>query len=378
MTKNLPGRGRAWIELDRAALEQNTAALTALLPPGCRLMPAVKADAYGHGAELLVPALEELGVTDFCVASAAEGAELRRFGAKGKLLVLGYTGPEDLDLVADYDLIQAVVDADYAELLARRGQPLRVHLKLDTGMHRLGERPENLPRLAAALRGSCLRVEGVFTHLCADDPRQGSGRALTEAQISVFHAAVRELEALGVPCGEQHMMASCGLLRCPWPEGAYARVGLALYGAWEDAEDGASPAALRPVMTLKARVALVKDLLPGESCGYGPDYVAKERRKIALLSIGYADGLPRSLSNGVGSVLLHGKAAPILGRVCMDQTAVDVTEISETAQGDDAVVIGRSGELENSACTLARLAGTIPNELLSCLGTRLPRLWAET
>lgn len=366
--------GRAWIELDRAALRHNVMALRALLLSQCKLMPAVKANAYGHGAGLIARELNALGVDSFCVACAAEGAELRRQNVKGEILVLGYTHPGQLALLEEYGLSQTVVDYEYALQLERSGLPLHVHVGVDTGMHRLGERGENIDRLCAMFRIKNLQIDGLFTHLCASDDPGPAAREYTLGQAERFYRVAAALEQRGIPRPKLHLLASCGVLNYPQFAEDYARVGIALYGVLSDDRDPRAGQLLRPVLSLKARVASVRALHKGESAGYGLDYTAPKEGRIAALSIGYADGLPRALSNGKGAVLINGRKAPIIGRICMDQTLVEVSGIPAAA-GDTAVLIGRSGGQTLSACEMARQAGTITNEILSRLGPRLERVW---
>ncbi|MBQ9646905.1 MAG: serine racemase VanT catalytic subunit [Oscillospiraceae bacterium] len=354
--------GRAWVELDFDALRQNVAALSRLLPAGCELMPALKANAYGHGAVPVARELERLGVRAFCVATAAEGVELRQNGVSGDILVLGGTPTRDVSLLRRFGLIQTVADAEDAVRLAACGIPLRVHLKLDTGMHRLGIDCADIEGIDRIFRQNNLLVDGIYTHICGDD--------MAKTQGERFWRAARALERRGLDCGKKHILASGGLLRYPELGGDYARVGVALYGVLSERGEPC-PIPLRPVLSLKARVASVRDLPAGEGVGYGAEGAAPYERRIAALSIGYADGLPRALSNGRGGVLIRGAYAPILGRVCMDQTIVDVTSIPSVLQGDAAVVIGRSGAREITAYDLAEQAGSITNEILSRLGARV-------
>lgn len=377
MEKAAPAEGRAWIELDRAALAHNVALLRSLCPPDCTLMPAVKANAYGHGALPVSLALNELGVDAFCVASAPEGAQLREGGVTGEILVLGYTHPSLVPLLARYELTQAVLDLDYGRLLNSLGLPLRVHIKIDTGMHRLGEDARRVDRLAELFALPNLRVTGALTHLCADCTRSPEDRAVTEAQGRAFREAVAELERRGCPCGRTHLLASYGLLNYPELGGSYARVGIALYGVLSEKKDRlACPLDLRPVLSLKARVAQVHRLKRGERAGYDLQFTAQRDTALAVLAIGYADGLPRSLSCGVGEALIRGVRAPIAGRICMDQTLVDATGVPDVSPGDAAVLIGRSGGETITACDMAEQAGTITNEILSRMGQRLERVMA--
>ena len=389
---------RAWIELDTAALEQNVNFLRSRLPEHCRLMPAVKAQAYGHGAALISRQLNRLGVDAFCVACVSEGIELREAGVQGEILILGYTSPEDFPLLCGYGLTQTVIDYPYAQELNRFGQTLHVHIGVDTGMHRVGIRCEKIEEIAAVYQMENLTVDGIFTHLCASDSPHPDHRSFTKSQVLAFGQVVDILQEQGLPCPGQHLLASYGILNLlpdrAWHEGPvppvgnrggldgdrlaadYVRPGIVLYGVlgsqtdldvWKDF--------LRPVLSLKAKVASIRPLYAGESVGYGITYTAEKNMKIAAVTIGYGDGLPRELSNGKGSVLIHGHRAPIVGRICMDQTIVDISGIPHVHAGDDAVIIGSSGTLEITAGQIAEQCGTITHEILTGLAPRLDRIW---
>jgi len=374
-------KARAWIELDRDNLHKNITALSTLLPEGCTLMPAVKANAYGHGATLIAKELNRLGIRAFCVATVSEGAELRRHGVRGEILVLGYTHPGQFPLLWRYRLTQTVVDSPYAELLNSYGRKIRVHIKIDTGMHRLGERCEKTDEISGIFQYKKLNVTGIFTHLCVADTGSAEDKAFTLKQGEAFHKVISMLKERGCSCGKIHLLASYGLINYPQLGGDYTRIGIALYGMLSTREHLKNcPIALYPVLSLKARIALVKNLYAGESAGYGLQYTAEQDRKIAVLTIGYADGIPRRLSTaraqGHNYVLLHGRPAPIIGRICMDCMLIDVTAIPDAKSGDIATIIGRDGRKEITACQLAQAAGTITNELLSRLGGRLERIWS--
>ena len=368
-------QSRAWLELDRAALRHNIEVLNARLPQGCRLMAVVKANGYGHGAVPVALECQAKGVEAFCVATSQEGVELRESGITGEILVLGYTHPTLAPLLHRYRLTQTVLDSDYAEELNRQGLPLDVHVKIDTGMHRLGEPWDKIEDIAWIFTLSRLRVTGLYTHLCTSSGTAPADAAFTRAQSRAFHDCVTALKARGLTVPRVHAMASYGLINYPETGGDYARVGIALYGVLgTKADTQTSTVGLRPVLSLKARVAQVRTLRAGESAGYDLKFTAQRETKLAVLTIGYADGLPRALSQGVGSVLIRGQRAPIAGRVCMDQTLVDVTDIPGVAPGDTAVLIGRSEEREISACDLAGQTGTISYEILSRLSARLERV----
>lgn len=368
--------GRAWIELDGAALRFNVASLESLIPETCELMPAVKAEAYGHGAVLISRELNQIGVQAFCVATVAEGVELRKNKIKGEILVLGYTHPDDFRLLHQYHLTQTAIDYEYACLLNEYGKNLRVHIGVDTGMHRIGERCENIEEILQIYEMENLTVEGIFTHLSADDVMEPKDIEFTQAQIQNFYKIVDKLEAEGYPRPKLHLQSSYGMLNYPDVAEDYARVGIALYGTLstrEDTENCKIP--LRPVLSLKSRVTTVRTVYPGEAVGYGMQFQVDHEMRIASLGIGYADGYPRGLSNGVGEVLIKGYRVPIIGRICMDQTIVDITNAPDVVAGDIAVLIGKSGEEEITVGDIAEQTGTITNEVLSRMGSRLERMW---
>lgn len=367
---------RAWIELDMDALEHNVRFLQSRLPSGCKLMPAVKANAYGHGAVPIARELNRLGIDSFCVACVSEGVELRKAGVKGEILILGYTSPDQFPLLRRYRLTQTVLDYTYAKCLQQSGIRLHVHIAVDTGMHRLGIRCENTEQIAAIYEISNLVVDGIYTHLSACDSDGPESRSFTECQIAAFFEVIEVLKAQGCPCRGLHLLSSYGILNYPDTAADYVRPGIALYGLLSRDEDSHrifDMPSLRPVLSLKAQVSSLRTLHSGESAGYGLSFTADRDMKLAVLSIGYADGLPRALSDGNGRVLIDGYSAPVIGRICMDQTLVDVSRIPKVAQGDTAILIGRSGMQEITAGELAKRCGTITNEILSRLGERLER-----
>lgn len=373
--KDILKKCRAWIEIDSKNLRQNVHALQSLLPPDCKLMPAVKANAYGHGAVLVSKELNSMGIQSFCVATVSEGIELRKSGIHGEILVLGYTHPAQFPLLKKYGLTQTVVDYNYAQILNQYGKKLKVHIKIDTGMHRLGERCEETEKIKEIFSMKNLVTEGIYTHLCADTADLSSDKAFTAQQIQAFYDILERLKENGILHLKVHMLASSGLLHYPFLAGDYARVGIALYGCLSSRKDLENcPIPLLPALSLKARIELVKTLKKGESAGYGMQYTAEKDSRIAVIAIGYGDGLPRALSQGKGKMLVNGCEAPIIGRICMDQTIVDITDIPHVKAGDMAVIIGRSGEHEITVYDLAEASETITNEILSRLGLRLERV----
>ena len=365
-------RSRAWRDVDLDALAHNARVLQGALDPGCRLMAVVKADAYGHGAFPVAHRLEQEGVKAFAVACLAEGMDLRRAGIRGKILILGYTPPEEAPLLCRWRLTQTVVDEQHGQALAAQGLPLAVHLALDTGMHRLGVPAEDREALERLYALPNWKIEGVFSHLCVSDSLEGEDVAFTHLQLERFYGAVRWLRDHGYDPGETHIQASYGIWNLPPQPCAWARAGIALYGVTSDGGPTARALDLRPALALRARVASVRTLAPGEGAGYGLAFRADEVRRLAAVTIGYADGLPRGLSQQRGEVLLHGTRCPMVGRMCMDQLLVDVTDAPCVKPGDTATLIGTEGGQVIRAEDVAGQCGTITNELLSRLGHRLP------
>lgn len=381
MKKELPERksflyrkGRAWIELNKENLFWNVEQFRKILPDQCRIMPAVKANAYGHGSVEVAGMLQEAGITDFCVATLTEGIELRRAGISGEILILGYTHPALLEEVARFDLTQTVVDSDYADELQTYGGQIKVHIGVDTGMHRLGERFEQIDEIRAMWNIPNLRITGIYSHLCVADSNTRLDKEFTLRQIRSFQTLLSQLKESGLQKGKAHLLGSYGVLNYPEYCYDYARIGIALYGILSSLEDTTRlQPRLRPVLSLKTRIESVRDLEKGEGAGYGLAYTAGCKARIAALAVGYADGVSRSLSN-TGWVLIGGQKAPVIGRICMDQMLVDVTGISCAVPGEEAVLIGKSGGEEISAPLFASWTNTIANEVLSRLGSRLERV----
>lgn len=363
---------RAWREMDLNALAHNARVLQAALAPDCRLMAVVKADAYGHGAVPVARRLEAEGVKAFAVACLEEGVALRRSGIQGKILILGYTPPEMAFQICRWKLVQTVVDEDHGRALAAQGVPLSVHLALDTGMHRLGIPVEDHEAISRLYELPNLNIQGIFSHLCVSDSLEAKDVSFTHAQLDRFYGAVRWLKTHGMNPGEIHIQASYGIWNLPPQPCSWARVGIALYGIFSNDALTERKLDLHPVLSLRARVALVRTLLPGEGAGYGLAFRANQIRRLAVVAVGYADGLPRSLSQQKGEVLLHGIRCPMVGRMCMDQLMVDVTDVPCVKPGDVATIIGKDGRQVIRAEDMAGQCGTITNELLSRLGHRLP------
>lgn len=367
------GTDRAYVEVDLGNLEHNVREIQKIMPEGCQLMAVVKAQAYGHGAYEIAVHLNKMGVGSYAVATIDEGIALRRYGIKGEILILGYTAVNRTRELKKYDLTQTLISFEYASLLNKQGIFVKTHLKIDTGMHRLGIPWEEFSKVEKIFSMKNLRIDGMFTHFCCADSRKPADEAFTRGQIARFYALVEEMEEKGIPVPKLHMQSSYGFLNYPELSCDYVRIGIALYGVFSSpGDDTLLKPDLRPVLSLKCRVTLVRNIKAGESVGYGRAYTAERESRIALLSIGYADGYPRALSCGRGRVLINGQAVPVAGRVCMDQLAVDVTDAGEVARGDVATLIGMEEDGGISAPAIADNAGSISNELLCRMGGRLP------
>lgn len=374
--KPLPSKdSRAWIEIDLEALVHNAQTLQKLLPKRCKLMAVVKANAYGHGDVVISKTLNQSGIHTFAVATLSEGIRLRTNGIKGDILILGYTNPTNVDLLRRYHLTQTVVDYSYAKRLNDSDKKIMVHVKIDTGMHRLGIDSRNLSELERIFNCNNLVIEGVFSHLSVSDSLTDDDIAFTNKQLDEFYKTIEILESKGFSIGKIHIQSSYGILNYPNIPSDYARAGLALYGVLSKNDKIRRHVKLQPVLSLKARIAAVKEIQSGEAIGYGRTYTAKTNMKIAVATIGYADGIPRHLSETNSYVLLHSKKAPIIGRICMDQIIIDVSYVDEVKANDVVTIIGRDGVEQIHCQDLAEKCGTITNEILSKLGSRLPHVF---
>lgn len=362
---------RAWKEIDLDALAHNARVIQALLPPDCELMAVVKADAYGHGASSVARRLEMEGVRSFAVACLSEGIALRQADIQGDILILGYTPPQAVPQLLHWNLTQTIVDEEHGQALNSMGQALPVHLALDTGMHRLGVSAEDTEAIARLFEMKNLTIQGLFSHLCVSDSRKAADQIYTQEQLRRFYTAADWLRCKGYNPGKLHIQASCGLLNLPPQPCNYVRAGIALYGVYSDRQPTRLQAELRPVLSLRSRVVSIRTLRPGERAGYGLDFQAELETRLAGVSIGYADGLPRELPRRGGRVLINGRSCPMAGRMCMDQLLVDVTGVPDVHPGTIVTLIGRDGPWTIRAEEVAEQCGTITNELLSRLGSRL-------
>lgn len=367
-----PRPGRAtWIEIDLDALAHNLRVVRAHLS-GARVMAVVKADAYGHGAPAIAQRLQREGADWLGVSLVEEGIELRAAGIRLPILVLAGFAPRQAEALLDHNLTPALFRLDQVAALddaaARRGRTAEAHVKIDTGMGRLGLPAAQAGAFAERLKlAHALNITGAFSHFpSADTP----GDASTARQTQAFLMAVSALKAAGLAPSDLHLANSPAILdhRATWM--SLARPGLLLYGYHPDG--CVKTLAVRPVLSLRSAVVDLRDLQAGDTVGYGRTFKAPGPVRIATLGIGYADGLPRAAGNHA-EVLLAGQRAPIVGRISMDLTTIDVTAMPQTAIGDVATVIGDQEGVRLGADVLARACGTIPWEILARLGPRLPR-----
>ena len=369
---------RAWIELSREALLNNINEYRRLLPDGTGILAIVKANAYGHGAVQITKALCEMGVDFFGVASLDEAKELRNAGIKEDILILGYTDPEYFDEIAAHDIIQTVPTPDYGILLSdychRRKRRIRAHLAVDSGMHRIGYTKDDINEAVKLYDASPLKVTGIFTHMCVAGEDKPESTEYTEKQIEYFNEFADMLKDRGCNPGTSHLLASFAAINYTHAASDYVRLGVLMYGTkTEDADYISKETSFKPVLTLKSRVVSLRWIEAGETVGYGRCFTAERPTKVATISIGYADGIPRSLSNGRLKVLVRGEYAYGIGRICMDQLMIDVTDLPGVRNGDEVIFIGKDGDKEIRAEEVAESAGTITHELFSCLGARLER-----
>jgi len=372
-----------WVEVSKGKLLHNYRALRALVGTDTELLAVVKANAYGHGLEGCARALASDGAHWLAVTSVEEGVALRAACPESRILVLSGVWPGEAEPALDHHLTPSVWETSHFDLLEgearRRGVgrgELPVHLEIDTGMSRQGVQPRNLGKILSRFEGrSPFRLEAVMTHFHTPDDAQPTLAQIRELRLAVdtvvqaglhpeFISAGSSADVLRQSTGAVTEMAQkCGARRM-------VRTGIALYGYAP--QRGAGPD-LEPVASWKARVTSVLEIEPGTNAGYGATFTAARRTRLALLPVGYADGLNRLLSNK-GWVLIRGRRAPIAGRVSMDQTMVDVTEIPETAAGDEVVLIGSQGGSRVTAADLAELLGTISYEVLCGIAPRVPRV----
>ncbi|MDR1734333.1 MAG: alanine racemase [Oscillospiraceae bacterium] len=366
---------RTWAEIDLNAIEENVQAARAKLPLGTRLCCVIKADGYGHGASELAKFLGDKA-DYYAVAVLEEALTLRQGGITKPMLILGYTSPSQAAVVVKADLTQTVFTFAAAEALsaaaAALGKAVKVHIALDTGMNRIGfpDTAESIHEIQRIHELPFLEIEGLFTHFARADEIDKTSANLQYARYAAF---AEKLAAAGVPIPIKHVCNSAGIMEMP-QKLDMCRLGISLYGLYPSDEVDPGNMEIRPAMTWKTHVVHIKTVPAGEGISYGHTHITRRETVVATLPVGYADGYPRALSNK-GHVLIHGQYAPILGRVCMDQFMVDITDIPGVQVEDAAVLIGRMGEKEITMEEIGAASASFNYETACRVGQRVPRLY---
>lgn len=369
------GHRPTYVEIDLAALQHNFRQARRQAGDGCELLAVVKADAYGHGADRVAPALQQAGADLFGVAMVEEGVELRRAGVSRPILVLGGVYPGQETELLDHQLVPVIFDLETARrlnaLALADGRRLSYHLKFDSGMGRLGFRPEELSAtLASLVELPGLVMDGMISHLAvADDPNH----PFTVEQAGLFRAALAQVRAAGFAPRHIHLSNSAALFSQQFPECNLVRPGIVLYGGLP-AADFAERLDLQPVMSFRSAVAQLKEIPAGTGVSYGHRFIAGRPTRLAAVPVGYADGYSRQLSN-VGEVLIRGRRARVAGTVCMDWTLIDVTDIPHVAVGDEVTLLGRDNGQVITVEEWAQRIDTINYEVFCQISKRVPRLY---
>ena len=377
---------RTWAEIDLDALAQNFREVRKAADPKAMVCCVVKADAYGHGAVRVAREFASLGADWFAVSNLEEALQLRQAGIETPVLVLGYTPADKAGTLSRENISQCVYSLEYARDLSRfaqeAGVEVNIHLKIDTGMSRLGFYYQDISRDEAAVeevKEACslpgLVPQGIFTHFAVSDEGQ-AGDAFTMRQFGCLKEMIESLARAGVTFPVRHCANSAGVFDYPLSHLDMVRAGIVLYGLYPSGELRSRPA-LKPALALKSVVSHVKTLLPGATVSYGRKFTAQHEMRVATVPVGYADGYPRLLSPGGAEVLIGGKRCPILGRICMDQLMADVTALDQVRVGDTVTLIGRDGEEEITADELAEKEGTINYEVVCALSKRVPRVYVK-
>ncbi|MCY7393874.1 MAG: alanine racemase [Leptolyngbyaceae cyanobacterium CAN_BIN12] len=370
-------RERAWVEIDLAAIAHNVTQIKRLLQPQTALMAVVKADAYGHGSSAIAQAALQAGATWLGVATIPEGIELRESGIQAPILILGATyTPEQIRAIARWNLHptlctpkQALVFAETIATLPH-GSPLPVHLKLDTGMSRLGTDWQAATEFAQLVhRLPNLAIASIYSHLAT---AESLDRTVVNQQQQRFETAIAQIKAVGITPPKLHLANSAGTLTDATLHYDMVRVGLALYGLYPAAHLK-SVLALKPVLQVKARITQLKTIQAGTGVSYGHRFIADREMAIAVIGIGYADGIPRNLSNQM-SAIVQGQLVPQIGAVTMDQLMLDVSQVANLQEGDVVTLLGQDGKESISADDWAKTLGTISWEILCSFKHRLPRV----
>ncbi|MBP3886407.1 MAG: alanine racemase [Cellulosilyticum sp.] len=372
-------RPRVVAEVNLDALKHNYKQIRGHVPHEVEIMAIVKADAYGHGSKEVAKLLQEEGVNRFAVAIVREGEELRENGITSPILVLGYTPRADIRTLIENNLTQTVFSYDMAKTLSdeakKLGKTVNVHIKVDTGMGRIGflSSPQSIEEVKMIASLPHLNLEGIFTHFSTADEEDVS---YTQKQWHIFEGFLNELREEGIELPVIHAANSAAIMCHSYTDLNVVRPGIILYGYYPSGYLQGKVLDLIPAMTLKTQVVHVKELPEGHYVGYGRTHYTHQKTKVATIPVGYADGYSRRLSN-IGRVLIRGQYAPIIGNICMDQFMVDVTHIDGVLVEDEVVLFGRQGENEIPVEELASSLGTINYEIICMIGKRVPRVYVN-
>lgn len=367
---------RVQANIDLSAIYQNVVNAKKLLAPDTKLMAVVKADAYGHGAVEVAKEIDDVADA-YGVAILEEGIELRQAGITKPILILGFTPQEQYPAMISYDIDTAVFQLDMAQKLSqtaiRMNKKAKVHIKLDTGMSRIGFslNEASLDEIIKISKLQGIQIEGCFSHFARMDEKD---KTSANKQLKAFCDFVKEIENAGVSLPIKHISNSAGITEAPEAHLDMVRDGISIYGLYPSDEVQKEKLPLIPAMEWKTKVSYVKELDAGTEVGYGGTYTTTKKTAVATIPIGYADGYPRSLSNK-GHVLIHGQYAPILGRVCMDQFMVDVTDIAEVKEGDIVTLFGKDGKEQISVEEISEMAYSFNYEFVCDVGKRVPRVF---
>lgn len=374
--ENMSEYYRVCAQIDLAAVQKNIEAIRAAIRKESKLMVVLKADGYGHGAVPIAKRIDDIADA-YGVAIMEEAVELREVGIQKPILILGYTASHLYDKLIQYDITQTIFQYETAyelnEVAKKAGKTVRIHIKLDTGMSRIGfsATEQSIEEIVKISKLSNLSMEGIFTHFAkADEIDKGA----TTLQYQRFMEMLEQLEQRGVRFAIRHASNTAAIIDLPEYNLDMVRCGIGTYGMYPSVDVQKNRVVLTPAMELKTHVSYVKELPKGVGISYNGTYVTERPMRVATIPVGYGDGYPRLLSSK-GRVLIHGKSAPILGRICMDQFMVDVSDIPQVKQNDDVTLMGRDGYECILAEEIAGYAGTLNYEIVCEVGKRIPRVY---
>lgn len=374
---NLSPKNRAWIELNMENLQNNINEFKKIISPKTEIMAVVKANAYGHGVIPISKSLNDFGISNFAVATLEEAIELRENGINGNILIFGYTHINDLKYVIKYDLIQTILDYKYANKInsSTLATKLNAYIKINTGLNRTGENFDNIQNLIKIYSMKNINVIGLFSHFAVADSTKNDDIYFSKKQIENFEYCINMIKKSGYCPGKLHIQNTYGTLNYPYLNYDYVRIGIGMYGIYNNKiheNNSNSNINLKPVLSLKSRITSIREIWKNESVSYGRKFIANNKTKIATISVGYADGYPRELSNKNTKILISGKLATIIGTICMDQMIIDISDISNASVGDIVTLVGDNENI--SAEKLSYNSNSISNELLCRFSNRLPRI----